>query len=306
MRVREVARTLVGGATPSSGEAFFYPGAVHHRATGGVPMALTSLIVVNWDGLHHLAPCIDSIRRHTEPPFELIVVDNGSTDGSVKWLHETEDDNTIFNPENMGWTHAINQGLRRSRGDFVVLMNNDVLVTHGWSTSLTRPLKGNPGLSGPMSGGVSGKQYLPTTMSTGLREQMDHFSELNAESHRGEYFSYPRLVGFCLMASREVIDEIGGLDERFASGGFDDDDFCVRAALAGFPAYVVRDAYVHHEFGATFRAHGIDYGPEMMRNWVIFKQKWGLDPALDLADGARYGKLLSQRYNRKKHHVPLS
>src|SRR5205823_955848 len=96
-----------------------------------------------------------------------------------------------------------------------------------------------------------------------------------------------RLVGFCLLARREVIEGIGGLDERFGSGNFEDDDFCLRAFCLGFKARIAQDAFVHHAGSQTFRSAKINYQDAMTANWRLFKSKWGIVPDSPIELGYR-------------------
>ncbi|WP_162271629.1 glycosyltransferase family 2 protein [Gemmata sp. SH-PL17] len=104
---------------------------------------------------------------------------------------------------------------------------------------------------------------------------LDGFAWEHARRHAGRTEGTDRLVGFCLLISRAVIDAVGLLDEGFGLGNFEDDDYCHRARAAGFRAVIARDAFVHHVGGATFRATGIDYTALLARNAERFRAKWG-------------------------------
>ncbi|MFH1025066.1 MAG: glycosyltransferase, partial [Nitrospirota bacterium] len=78
------------------------------------------------------------------------------------------------------------------------------------------------------------------------------------------------------LAKKEVIRKIGGLDERFGSGNFEDDDFCIRASLSGYESRVAQDVYIHHTGSQTFKGIGIDYKKSLLNNWKLFKDKWGI------------------------------
>ncbi len=84
-----------------------------------------------------------------------------------------------------------------------------------------------------------------------------------------------RLVGFCLLIKRAVIDKIGGMDEAYTSGMFTDDDFCLRALVVGFKARVALDSFVHHDMSATFREGNADFAVAMRQGWEAFERKWG-------------------------------
>ena len=96
------------------------------------------------------------------------------------------------------------------------------------------------------------------------------------DEHRGKWFTVPKLVGFCLLLKRELYDKIGGLDERFGIGFFDDDDLAERARRAGFELAVAHDLFVHHFGSRTFAGDGMDAENLLDENARRFAAKWGL------------------------------
>jgi len=105
---------------------------------------------------------------------------------------------------------------------------------------------------------------------------MHHFARQWREEHRGQWFTVPKLSGFCLLMKRSVYDAIGGLDERFGLGLFDDDDLAERARRAGFALAVAHDLFVHHFGSRTFAGNGIDAETLLDENARRFADKWGL------------------------------
>ncbi len=102
---------------------------------------LASIIIPCWNQLDFTRLCLTALVRHTRPPWELIVIDNGSTDGTAAYLSGVRDVapmpvTVISNSRNLGFPAAINQGLRAARGEYLVLLNNDAVVTDGWLTQL--------------------------------------------------------------------------------------------------------------------------------------------------------------------------
>ena len=87
----------------------------------------TTIIIPNYNGLKFMDECIRSLNAQTYPNFRTLVVDNGSTDGSVEWLKEHQID-TIFLPENTGFSGAVNVGIKAADTPYVLLLNNDVRV----------------------------------------------------------------------------------------------------------------------------------------------------------------------------------
>jgi len=107
-------------------------------------------------------------------------------------------------------------------------------------------------------------------------EQMHRFARSWRDRHRGQWFTVPKLSGFCLLMRRVVYETIGGLDEQFGLGFFDDDDLAVRARQAGFELAVAHDLFVHHYGSRTFAGNGINTGKLIDENERRFADKWGL------------------------------
>src|ERR1700677_4066136 len=102
---------------------------------------LTSIIIPCWNQIEFTQQCLASLKEHTRPAWELIVIDNGSTDGTAAYLAGVRDMasvpvTVVTNTTNLGFPAAINQGLRLARGEYLVLLNNDVVVTDAWLDQL--------------------------------------------------------------------------------------------------------------------------------------------------------------------------
>lgn len=236
---------------------------------------LTSIVIVTHNEFAYTRGCLASIRYFTDEPYELIVVDNGSTDGTPQQLAQEPDIRLIANAENLGFPAAANQGIRCARGNQVLLLNNDTLVTTGWLQRLLDCLHSDAsvGLVGPVSNAVSGEQQVAVSYSR--LESLDGFAWDWAKRHSGHFVATDRLVGFCLLIARDVIEQVGLLDERFGIGNFEDDDYCRRARSAGFVAMIASDAYVHHFGSVTFRSRrDIDLAHLLQENERKYKQKW--------------------------------
>ncbi len=243
--------------------------------------ALTSIIILALNGLEDTRLCLESVRRCTPAPYELILVDNGSTDGTGDYFKDYARKHAharvILNAANNGFAGGNNQGLALARGDFVVLLNNDTVVTPGWLEGMMRVFAAHPetGIVGPMTNYVSGPQLVANPAYQSL-DQLPAFAAQWQEAHRGQAPEIHRVVGFCLMARRQVLDRIGGLDEAFINGNFEDDDFCLRALCAGFKARMAQEVFIHHTGSRTFRNARMDYQQNMLANWEVFKSKWGI------------------------------
>jgi GT2 family glycosyltransferase len=244
---------------------------------------LASIVIPCWNQLQFTRQCVAALRQHTRPPWELIVIDNGSTDDTAAYLGGVQDAaavpvTVISNTINREFPAAINQGLQVARGDYLVLLNNDLVVTDAWLEQMVALATGPPtiGLVGPMSNYASPPQGVDDVPYRDMRE-MHSFARRWRDEHRGQWFTVPKVSGFCLLMKRELYDKIGGLDERFGLGMFDDDDLAERAHRAGFEAAVAHDLFVHHFGSRTFVGNGIDAEALLDENARRFAAKWGLN-----------------------------
>ena len=250
--------------------------------------------------------CLESIRRNTPQPWEVIVVDNGSEDDTPAWAAGQDDIRYVRNETNRGFAAACNQGMAAAQGDFVVLLNNDTVVPRGWIDALLAPMvrSANVGLTGPRSNWVSGVQLCAEARYGDDMAAMERFAADWELRHRATGFPVGRLVGFCLAIRREVIDKIGGLDERFGIGNFEDDDYCIRAMIADYYCWLANDAFVHHWGHRTFAARGEDFNAIMERNWRVFAAKWELPEGQ--VRGYELQRLVDVPFDPARHRFPLS
>ena len=241
-----------------------------------------SVIIPCYGQVEYTRLCIDALMRHTRPPWELIVIDNGSTDGTAAYFAGLRAEaripvEIITNPENRGFPAACNQGLKAARGDYLVLLNNDAVVTDGWLDQLIALAESDPkvGMIGPMSNYASPPQLVEYVPYADL-EAMHRFAARWRSEHRGRWLTAGKLSGFCLLIKRRVLEAVDGLDERFGLGFFDDDDLALRVRQAGFTLAVAHDLFVHHFGSRTFVGAGIDAETLLDENQKRFAAKWGL------------------------------
>ncbi|MFD2612355.1 glycosyltransferase family 2 protein [Paenibacillus gansuensis] len=240
-------------------------------------MNLTSIIIPNYNGRTLLADCIYSIRQHTDVPYEIIVVDNGSTDGSTEFCRQ-EQITFVSLPENRGFPAACNIGLQLSRGDNLLLLNNDVLVTREWLERMLDCLHSSAdiGVVGPVTDYASGRQQLDVS---GMQQEevLAQFSTRD----RGKWQVADRIVGLCYLMKREVFDRVGLLDERFSPGHYEDDDYCFRVRLEGYRLMIAGDSFIYHLGSKSFGKEDQEQVKELLiRNREKFIAKWGVDPSI--------------------------
>lgn len=166
----------------------------------------------------------------------------------------------IVDGKREGFAATCNRGIVKAMADnpdFILLLNDDTVVHPEAIERMFAVMEAFPdvGLVGPCSNRVSGPQ---------LREPLA--GPISQE--------ISRLVGFCLLIRRSVIDKIGGLDPAYGVGNFEDDDYCLRARAAGFKLRVALDSFVHHDGGATL-GRDEKFAKAMAHGWGVFERKFG-------------------------------
>ncbi len=133
------------------------------------------------------------------------------------------------------------------------------------------------GIVGPRSNYVSGPQLVEKVdYDTHTLNGLIEFSNKFADDHAEQAQQILRVVGFCMLIKRAVIDKIGGMDDRYGLGNFEDDDFSLRATIAGFQSWIAMDCFIHHFGHRTFIGEKVDLSKSLHKNWGVFKDKWGL------------------------------
>ncbi len=236
-----------------------------------------SVIIVNYNGRDHLAECLDALRVQTFRDFEIILVDNASTDGSVIFVTKTYPEVAIIeNRENLGYGGGNNAGIRQSHGKYVVLLNNDTKAEPKWLEKLIGPVEKDQGVG--MCASKIMDYYHPEIIdNTGLLIYRDGIARGRGrlEEDRGQYALEEEVFvpsGCAGLYRRDMLEEIGLFDEDFFLY-VDDVDIGFRARLAGWKCTYVPDAVVYHKYSATTEPYSPlkAYLVERNRIWVVMK-----------------------------------
>jgi GT2 family glycosyltransferase/tetratricopeptide (TPR) repeat protein len=244
--------------------------------------ALASILILCCNQLEYTRLCLESVLRFTAAPYELVLVDNGSRDGTAAYLEEiarrgvTDRVVLIRNEANRGFAAGCNQAIAEARGGYLALLNNDTIVTDGWLDGLIACVE-REGSSVGLAGATSNYANPPQLVAPDYEDLrgLETFALGRRREFAGRALRVERLAGFCLLVRRAVLESVGNLDERFGLGFFDDDDLCVRAREAGFGLRVALDIYVHHFGSRTFAGLGIDCERQLKENFTRFRAKWG-------------------------------
>ena len=239
-------------------------------------------MVVNWNRKELLRACLTSLARQQSVAFEVIVVDNGSSDGSADMDEGEFDARVIRNSENRGFCAANNQGIAAARGEFIALLNNDAEAELNWLDELLRACA-----SGPQIGMAASKVLVWEDPSR--IDKAGHLMFPDGQNRgrgtgmldRGQFDRQEEVLwpdGCAAMYRKRMLDEIGGFDEDFFAYG-DDAELGLRARIAGWHCLYAPRAVVRHHRGATlgkdsgWRLHLIE------RNRVLLAAKlfpWSL------------------------------
>jgi GT2 family glycosyltransferase/tetratricopeptide (TPR) repeat protein len=240
---------------------------------------VVTIVILAWNAWEHTERCLLSLRPTLRAGDQVVVVDNGSTDGTREALGAYGWLEVVANEENQGFARGCNQGAAEARGDVVVFLNSDTVVPSGWLDELLVPFEmGDVGAVGPRSDNVSGNQKAmavpdPEEDPRGFIE----FAQAWRASHGGQTSETGRLVGFCLAVRTSSFRALGGFDERFEIGGFEDDDLCRRLLQSKLRLLIAHGSFVHHRGHASFDANDVDWWATQVENGVRFEAKWGAD-----------------------------
>jgi GT2 family glycosyltransferase len=227
-----------------------------------------SIIVVSWNTAGLLEACLDSIRRNAAGlGCEVIVVDNGSSDGSVGMVMQRFPEAILIaNPTNVGYARANNQGLSRASGRCVLLLNSDTEVTEGALGTLLAYMEGHPrvGAVGPRLVRPDGTVQQACDLfplrpwEMAWERIVDRLWPQNTVTRQARMARWDLrqplavdwLVGAALLVRRDVIETVGGLDERFWMYA-EDLDWCYRMRKAGWEVHYLPHATVYHRQRAS-------------------------------------------------------
>lgn len=248
---------------------------------------MLSIIVPFYNCMEYTSLCVESVCDNTTD-FEIILIDNGSNEKEYDSFYDNmlwkEQNNSISfsnvrvikNETNLGFPKAVNQGLMESKGDIICVLNNDVVVTPGWANNLMWHLDNGVDIVSPRTNFIDGPQIV-------LIDRYDNKGELYSAARKfhknnlHKKWRFSRLVGFCLLFKRGVYEAIGGFNEGFGIGNFEDDDWGLRAIDAGYKCAIARDVYVHHFGSKTHEIMKLDYKQLLSVNRKIFESIWTRD-----------------------------
>ena len=213
-----------------------------------------SIIIVNWNAKKYLEKCITSIQNQTYQNFEIILVDNSSTDGSVEFVENKFPNITIIkNEKNLGFAEGNNIGIKKARGEIIGLFNPDAIADENWLSNLVESLNSSEkiaAVTGKMYylGDKYGKNAVFCTWS-----KMNSFSAMPVNFHDDEPQSkVDYLSGSAMLVKKSVIDKIGVIDPGYFLY-FEETDWCARMIRAGYDLIYTPKAIVWHKVASSIQ-----------------------------------------------------
>lgn len=237
-----------------------------------------SVIVLTSTHQEHTRRCLKSIEKNTPEQHEIIIVPLDSSHTSVKWMRKFLSHNPSYKliegKGKTGYARACNRGITESSGEYIVILSDDVEVTDGWLSGMLECLNSalDMGVVGPMSNKIDGPQGIeltglkdsrikgfkgagenaathPTTriLEPWNYDEIDKYAKAFREKNRYRRVVVKNLNGSCMLFRHEMVEKIGLFDDRFNTGDFADDDFCLRGALEGYKNVIAGDVFVHRQ-----------------------------------------------------------
>lgn len=246
-------------------------------ADPGVPRV--SVIIPVFNGLAYIQQCLTALYAHPiRASFEVLVIDQASTDGSREYLQETAAQHAQFhligNPVNVGFPRAVNQGAACARGSYLMIVNSDVILAPGCIDRLIAALDSDERLAvvSPVTNYVGrGMQVDPAAKTLQPADIITYAAQI---ANRTELIPIvDHLVFFCVLLRRDTFELLNGMSEVYALGNYEDNDFCLRARLAGHTLALVPGAFAYHFGSRTFKGQNLAHTQWMERNERLYYER---------------------------------
>jgi GT2 family glycosyltransferase len=244
------------------------------------PTLPVAVVIPVWNGLEDTLECLASLARITYDHVSVVIVDNGSTDGSADALGSRPDTVVIRNETNRGFTRGCNEGMRQALAgpaDYILLLNNDTVVTPDFLSLLVDALERDEtaGMAGPKVYQYGAERIFDSAGVRALPWLAQPFLRGHGETDRGQYDQQEEsayVTGCALLIKRAVIERIGLLDEDYTNY-FEDFDWGYRARLHGFRLLYVPDALIYHKGSRTSGLWSPFYYHHNTRSRILFARK---------------------------------
>jgi len=245
-----------------------------------MPNKIISIVILTWNGVTLTRRCLTSLKLDNLPPHvEVIVVDNGSSDGTQKYVRGLPRVKLIENGKNLGYAKAVNIGIKAAAADAdIVLLNNDVeLIESNWLDRLATVADSDAGF------GVVGVKILrddETLQHCGAYLPVDTMwgqQLAGGEVDIGQYsgiIECESVVFACVYIKRSTLQKVGLLSEDFFAY-FEDTDYCLRTSLAGLKVVMCGDIRIKHSENSSTKVNKVSHNDIFINSQKVFRSKWG-------------------------------
>lgn len=239
-----------------------------------------TIVILTWNGLDYTRVCLDTLKANTvlDDTVTVIVADNGSTDGTIQYVKSLPWVKLIENGQNLGFVRGNNVAIRAADpGDDILLLNNDIEIHQpGWLEEIQAAAYRDPDI-----GIVGCRQILPTGQflhaGTYMPRSVWWGQQIGSLEKDVNQYALDRevegVVGACMYIKREVIDQVGLLDEAFFSY-FEDTDYCLRAREAGYRTICAGAVTLVHHQNVSSTVNQVNFSKLFQPSQKIFRQKW--------------------------------
>jgi len=239
---------------------------------------VVSILIVTYNKSEYTFQCLETIKAYSDVPYELIIVDNASTDRTTGLLERIENATIIRNNDNVGFLRACNQGAQAAKGEFILFLNNDTQVSPNWLSRLVETARSYPGCgavgarlvfpSGRLQ--EAGSTVLSNGVTCGQGRNSNPLSPDYCSVKEAEYCS-----GACLLVRKDLFSRLGGFDERYSPAYYEDVDLCFGIRKLGYKVVVEPEVQVlHYEFGSGSFGKAYELSIE---NRKKFTEKWAAE-----------------------------
>lgn len=237
-----------------------------------------SIVILSYNLAEVCRQCVESIRKNNlYSSYEIVVVDNASTDGITEWLKAQRDIKLICNKENKGFPYGCNQGIKICEPENdILLLNNDTIISPNSIFWLRMGLyeEAKVGATGSVSNFVFNNQRIDKRFDT-FEEYLQYAIKHNIPM-KNPYEKKVWLAGFAMLIKRTALDSVGLLDINFSPGDYEDNDIGIRLQLAGWKLVLCHNSFIFHYGSGNGSNHGV-WNEVERRNRELFKNKWGFD-----------------------------
>ena len=239
------------------------------------------IVIVSYNASHLMEENIKSIRNNLNPgTYKIVVVDNASTDGVVQYLEKQEDIILIKNSKNVGFGPACNQAVAATVGTEygkcdILLLNNDTRIVFDSVYYLKKALYSSEdiGAVGSLSNYAGNKQQLDIDFDS-VDEYLKFGEKVNVPMDN-PYLERTRLSAFAMLIRRNIWDDVGGFDEDFVPGYYEDDALSIEILKRGYRLLLVRNSFIYHAGSQSFVK--TDYENLLSENHKLFEKKYGFN-----------------------------